>query len=215
MYLESSELKAHLILGSQSPGQPWRHAHGLKWQADLLRSQSRFVGCSDSAVLHKRRVLLQISRHGWLKGNLAFQNDHTLLVLRTNYCHQKVPSPSAKLGLKKPQGLCPLWTRHVFHLLLANPLSSGSPAARRVLCPGRPWECCHACATCCGSWAGPELRIRGNTMERPLQSKRWPQCSLIRESRLHFFQENHRRAATVIFFPTDHYLCHRNIFKIL
>lgn len=37
-------------------------------------------------------------------------------------------------------------------------------------------------------------------MDRHLQSKTWPQCSLIRESRLHFYQENQTGSHSNIFF---------------
>lgn len=146
-YLESSELKVHHISGSQSLGQPWRHVRGLKWQADLLWSQSRFVGCSDSEVLYTRWVLPWASRHSW-KETLLSKMTIYFLYSEPTIVTKKCQAPQLNLA-KKSLKVCAFFKQGTYNA--HNPLSTGSLVARQVLRPGREQECCHTRTTYCGS----------------------------------------------------------------
>lgn len=119
-----------------------------------------------------------------------------------------MPSPFATFSLKKPYGLCPLWTRHIFHLL-QDTLLKYWVTGWKVLFPGRVWASCHTRVTCCGCQIRPEFQTRGNcNWTGTFRARGDPSSHWLGRAGCCLFQENPRRAATVIVFPTDHQFCH-------
>lgn len=117
-----------------------------------------------------------------------------------------MPNPSAKFSFKKPYGLCPLWTRHIFHLL-RDTLKYWVTGWKASAVSRQSVGILSHVSLVVGARSGLNSKQEATQLDGYLPSQRWPQFSLIRAGCC-LFQENPRRAATVIGFPTDHQFCH-------